>query len=49
MSEQYVDGVNAKVVEKIQSSQKLGDDSEEVNGLRTEVAGLKLANEKLAE
>lgn len=49
MSEQYVDGVNAKVVEKIQSSQKLGDDSEEVKGLRTEVAGLKLANEKLAE
>jgi hypothetical protein len=49
MSEQYVDGVNAKVVEKIQSSQKLGEDSEEVKGLRTEVAGLKLANEKLAE
>ena len=49
MSEQFVDGVNQKVVEKIKSSQKLGeDDSEEVKKLRDEVSGLKLANEQLA-
>ena len=48
VSEQFVEGVNAKVVEKIQSSQKLGEDSDEVKNLRTEVSGLKLANEKLA-
>lgn len=48
LSEQFVDGVNAKVVEKIKSSQNVGEETEEVKQLRTEVAGLKLANEKLA-
>lgn len=43
-----MEGVNQKVVEKIQSSQKLGEDSDELKTLRDEVAGLKLANDKLA-